>query len=529
MQDIIEEIKTISADNGFYKSFGDIGDPFLELDELAKSLDATNVPFPSKALRENLPGMQSTSIDEWQVVQQGDYWEKPGISMEQLKAIVDRTEVVGAIIQTRVRQLLRFCQPAESGTDKPGFTITHIDQGHKLTDEDKKNITFLTQFIMNCGSESDPRKRKRLKRDSFPQFMAKVGRDSLRYDSVGIETEWKGDKGKGIDGFYAVDGSTIRLCPENGFRGDEEKFAVQIIGGTVRAAYGYDDLIYEPRNPRADVNVSGYGMPEVEYVVKSITGFLNGMTSNMKVFDSSMPRGFFNMIGNVSAEDLAAFRQYWNALVRGVENRGAVPVLTSKDAESKITFERIDAEPDEMMFSKWMTFLTSIICAYFGMSPAEIHIDSFTAGNTSALAGSDLAEKIASSKDSGLRPLLMYFQNLITDFIISTFNPNYCFRWTGLDPDDIDKTFELRKTVLTVDELRSDLKYDPIGNGLGDCPVNQSLVTPWLQLNMPQGEDQSQDEDASPQDKLDTQKDKPEKMVKALADELLTHIYRIGD
>ena len=77
--------------------------------------------------------------------------------------------------------------------------------------------------------------------------MSKSVRDSLVMDSAPIELEWKRDKSKGIDGFYAVDGATIRLCTEKVYDGDDTIFALQVVEGMITSAYTHDDLIYENR------------------------------------------------------------------------------------------------------------------------------------------------------------------------------------------------------------------------------------------------------------------------------------------
>lgn len=496
------------------------------LGDISKSLEAENIPFPSVALKNNDPGMKSIILDDYRILKQGDYWEKPGASFDVLKNIVDKTEILNAVILTRIRQQGLFCGANDSGSDKPGFCIRHIDPTHGLSKSESDTIKYITSFISNCGDEFNPRARKKLKRDSFSQFMAKTTRDSLIMDSAGIETEWTRAGGK-LSGFYAVDGATIRLCNADGYRGDLDKFALQVIDGRVSAAYGYDDLIYEPRNPRTDVQLSGYGMSETELLVKAITGFLNAMNYNLRGFDSNaIPKGMLHLIGNYDKADLDAFKRYWSNMVKGVSNSWALPVMTSADAGSKASFEKFGVEYNEMYFSKWMTFLSSLICGVYGMSPAEIHFDSFTAGSTSALGGSDTAEKLAASRDSGLRPLLAHHEALLTDYIVSEFGEQYCFRWTGLDPEDISKKFELRKMILTVDELRAEEGYDPIENGLGEAPANPSLVTPWMQLNQPAD---GQEPEAKKEDKpADKPADKGD-MTKALANELMTHIYRIGD
>ena len=135
-----------------------------------------------------------------------------------------------------------------------------------------------------------------------------------------------------------------------------------------------------------------------------------------------------------------------------------------------------------MHFAKWMTFLTSVICAIYGMSPAEINFDSFSGGATSPLAGSDTEQKLAASKDSGLRPLLAYYENTFSDVLISEFSPQLGFRWTGLDPEDGEKKHELRKLILTVDEVRAqegdEAHPDP---DLGSAPLNPSLMSVYNQ------------------------------------------------
>lgn len=453
--------------------------------ETAEMLKAgTVVPFPSKMAKTGERGMQSVRLDDWSLSVQGPYWERPSaLGFDSLRSMVEQTPVLNAVIMTRIRQVQRFCRASEQSTDQPGFEIRHVDRSHQIQPAEQESIRLLQRFVTNCGWEFSPRKRKALRRDSFSSFMAKTVRDSLTYDSVAIETEWKRDKALGLDGFYAVDGSTIRLCTEAGYEGDDEVFALQVVQGRISTPYTFENLIYEPRNPRTDVRACGYGLSEVELLVRVVTGYLNAMTHNIKGLDSNaIPKGMLHLSGNYTTQDVDAFKRYWNGMVKGINNSWSLPVMVSKDQESKASFERFGIEFNEMYFSKWMTFLTSIICAIFGMSPAEINFDSFSGGNSSPLSGSDTAEKLAASKDSGLRPVLSYFESLISDYIIGDFSDKYVFRWTGLDPEDADKRHEVRKLVLTVDELRAEDGYDAIGGDLGSAPVNPSLVGPWMQF-----------------------------------------------
>lgn len=463
----------------------------LDEQDFNKSLGSNVVPFPSKNAKERHRGMQSVRLDDLQVTHMAEYWEKPSMfSFDAMREVVAQTPILNAIVLTRVRQIQRFCHINESG-EGPGFTIRHVDKEHQATDSEKESMRLLGKFMTNCGWEFRPRERKKLFREAFPQFMAKFVRDSLTMDSSPIETEMRRNKELGIDGFYAVDGSTIRLCTEQGYEGDDEIFAVQVVQGRISAAYNFDQLVYEPRNPTSSVLSAGYGMGEPELLIRIVTGFLNALTYNINGFDkNSIPKGVLHLAGDYDQNDLTAFKRFWNAQVRGINNAWTMPVMVSKDAESKAQFESFGEQFNEMHFSKWMTFLTSIACAIYGMSPAEINFDSFTGGNTSALAGSDTDEKLAASKDSGLRPILTYAQGLFSDYVISSFSDKYCFRWTGLDDEDTEWRNERVKLVSTVDEMRAELGMDKYpGKLLGDAPVNQGLVGPWLQLNQPQQEE----------------------------------------
>jgi hypothetical protein len=458
--------------------------------EMNKALMKPNViPFPSKAVKNKQPGMQSVYLDEMQISVMGHYYDKPGIfSFDAMRAMVEQTPILNSVIMTRIRQIQQFCRIQESGRG-PGFEIKLKDREADVTDANRESIQLMQNFMLNCGWEVNPRQRMRLKRDNFPLFVAKLVRDSLTMDSMAIETEYKRDRSLGMDGLYAVDGSTIRLCTEDGYEGDDEIFVLQVVQGRICTAYTYDDLIYVPRNPCSDVLKGGYGLSETELLIRVVTGFLNAMTYNQKYFDSnSIPKGMLHLSGNYSEKDLAVFKRYWNAMVRGINNAWTLPVMVSKDQESRAAFERFGVEINEMMFSKWMTFLASIICAVYGISPDEINFESFSASKSS-LSGSDTTQKLANSKDSGLHPLLSYLENIFSDFIIQEFSGQYVLRWTGLDEEDEDKRHELRKLVLTVNEMRAQEGYDKLTEDWGDAPLNPSLMGAW------QGERQQNNQD----------------------------------
>lgn len=473
--------------------------PFLEAiqdvfeeQRLEKSLRKPNIAlYPSKAVQKGLKhGMQSVWLDDRQIQLKGQYFEKPSnFSFDTMRYMVDRTPILSAVVMTRIRQVKRFCRASETGTG-PGFQITLKNQkaGAKLSNKERQVIERLQSFFTNCGWEENPRQRQRLKRDSFSGFMSKIVRDSLVLDSAPIETEFKLNRKQGMDGFYAVDGSTIRLCNEDGYEGDDEIFALQVVQGNLRTAYTYDDLIYVPRNPRSDVLQGGYGMSETELLVTTVTGFLNAMTYNQKYFDSNaIPKGMLHLAGDYSQDDLNSFKRYWNSMVKGINNAWTLPIMVSKNGESKAQFENFGVDVNEIMFAKWMTFLTAIICAIYGIAPDEINFESFTSG-ASSLSGSDTEEKLINSKDKGLRPLLSHFEDLFTDYIVSDLDPHFAFRWTGLDEKTPEQNWIEEQALLTFNEARKARNWDEIKEDWANAPLNQGMMQAWMAENAPQQE-----------------------------------------
>lgn len=470
-----------------------------EEQELHKAMSKNRViDYPSLAAQKGQSGMQSVYLDDRRIQNLGEYYEAPGsFGFDMMKMMVDQTPVLSSVILTRQRQIKRFCRVQESGRG-PGFAIRAKDPAAKLGKQEAQSIQLLEGFFTNCGWESNPRQRMRLKRDNFSGIMAKLVRDSLIMDSAAIETEWKNDRNLGLDGLYAVDGSTIRLVTEEGYQGDDEIFALQVVQGNLRAAYTYDDLIYVPRNPRSDVMVGGYGMSETELLVKVVTGFLNAMTYNQKYFDeNSIPKGLLHMSGDFGQEELNSFKRYWNAMVKGINNSWSLPVMVSKNSESKASFEKFGVDVNEIMFAKWMTFLTSIICAIYGIAPDEINFESFTSG-TSSLSGSDTEEKLINSKDKGLRPLLAHFEDVWSDYVCSEFGDKYVFRWTGLDELTSEQAWTEEVALSTVNEARKSRGMEEV-EGWGDAPLNQILMGAYMQSQQGEGDDYGDPDGMPPQ------------------------------
>ncbi len=409
----------------------------------------------------------------------GSYRLRPSaFGAEALRAVVANTPCINAIILRRIRTVSRFLRTCERGRDVR-FVIRQCDAPdtgyYKQNDKEKA----LEQLVLHSGWERDPIKKRRLGREDLMTFMGKTIRDILTLDAWTIELTEK-RFGRQLDGYYAVDAATVFLASEEGYNGDDQIEYVQIVNGMPEAAFSAREMSYLVMNPRSDVRACGYGYAPPEMIIKIITGYLNAITYNLRGFDTnSIPKGMLTVFGNFSADELTFFKQQWNALVRGVNNKWALPVMASENKESGAHFEKFDVEFNEMHFAKWMTFLTSVVCSIYGCDPAEIYTEGFHAGRSS-LSGSDMAERLADARDTGLEPLMNFLESGMTDHILGRIDPDFVFRFEGLHPYDQKWEQEVDKMTSTVNELREKEGREKAKGTWGDAPLNPVLQQAWM-------------------------------------------------
>lgn len=404
----------------------------------------------------------------------GGYRMRPSqFSPQHLRLMVEQVPLLNAIILRRVRTVGRFLRTAEAGRDI-GFEVRKVSEVSSVKPRKGNEETALEKFLTRCGWDMDPMIVRREQRDSFNGFMAKSIRDILTLDTWAIETV-PTRNGKLLDSIYCVDGGTVFLTHDEGYLGDPDVSAIQIVNGMPVTTYTAEELSFNVMNPRSDVLYAGYGYPYPEMVVKVVTGYLNALTFNLRGFDSnSIPKGMLTLFGSFDETQLSFFRRQWSALVKGVNNAWSLPVMVSDNKEAAAQYTKFDNEFTDLYFAKWMVLLTSIVCSIYGMDPTEVYAESFTAGKSS-LSGKDTAERLADARDTGLEPLMTYVENVLSDSVIARISPEFVFRFFGLRPLDQEWRRDVSKLVLTVNELREQEGFDRVEEPWGDAPINPAL------------------------------------------------------
>ena len=404
----------------------------------------------------------------------GNYVPKPGMPFAALRHLAKRIEVVQAIHRTRKRQVLAFAQPSQRD-DARGWKLRHVDADAELSQDQTDYLKWITKFLVNGGREFDPIERRRKGRQTLRTMLGLLVNDALTLDHAAVETV--GLKGAaGLDSFWVRDSATFFLSTQQGKEDADDIYAIQEVAMGGLVYFNYGELSIFQRNLSSDLEQMGYGTSELESSIETLSNFIQAVAFTREGIDNnSIPRGILMLSGNFQPHEAQAFQAAWQAKIRGAQNSFGLPVLTSRGQQGAANFIQTGQPFSEMAFAKWITLQSALFGSIYGMDPAEIGMESFSA-DKSSLSGSDTAEKLAASRDKGLEPFLTDVDGFMSEEICARFAPWVRFGFTGLDATDEAEKKKEQARVSTVNELRSALGMEPHPiPSIGELPADPSM------------------------------------------------------
>lgn len=367
--------------------------------------------------------------------------------------------IIRSIVNTRIEQIQNFLHFSEDD-QKEGFTIrkkTSLfkEEKKEISSAEKKKIEEIVEFLINSGFNE-----KWDNIDDFQTFVRKIAFDSLTLDQLAFEVVR--DKGWNIKKYRAVDASLIRFLDSVDPKQRERLEDYRFKGYLPRFCMTWDEqilinpatkepILYYPwelgfgiRNKSSDIRKNGYGTSELEILVELITGVLWSIQYNMNNFSiGSTPKGFINVKNaNISDSNLNEFRQAWSQMMTGVRNAKRTPVINGIDLE----WIDLDKSNREMEYQEWAQFLVIMVCSVYRIDPSEL---GFSFKNQAQLFGQDGQKaRLQHSREKGLKPILIFLENIITKYIVSEIDEDYEFVFTGIEVEDKEIQVNLDKTKL---------------------------------------------------------------------------------
>ena len=393
---------------------------------------------------------------------------------------MSRVPVISAIIQTRINQVAEFATP-QRDKYSAGFVIGPRDNDAEMTDELRERINKLTRWMETCGDGASMGGA-----DSFESFIRMILRDSLTFDQCAFEIVR--NRGGEVVGFIPVDASTIRRSAitdeekREGRRDWEESAFIQVINGKKVAEWDADSLAFGVRRPRTWVYSRGYGYPELEELVRTVTYLVNAETYNASNFTNGIHvNSILAVKSKMSPQVFRAFRRDFYAMLSGAHQAKRTPILQlDPEANEEVSSVNLGASAEEMGYSTWIGYLTKIASAIYQIDPAELGFVFGAEGVTSALSTGGAGDRLLASKDRGLRPLLRQVQGWINRWIVHPIDPELSIRFVGLDAKTAEA--ELKNQIdavshfKTINEVRADAGLEPLEKG-GDIILNQTYIT----------------------------------------------------
>lgn len=363
--------------------------------------------------------------------------------------------IVKAIINTRIEQVQNFLKYSLDD-QKPGYQIRYKkspgSEYKELNEKDKKIVDYIVKFLEE-GGENDKWECE----DNFQEFTRKVLRDSLVLDQMTFELVRA--RNMNLKKYRAVDAALIRQLDTNdpryaqmfeNFRwhGYLPRYAMVWDGQIIRHPVTNEYVVFYPwelgygvRNKTTNVLRNGYGCSELETLIEIVTWILWGMQYNGNFFkQGSQPKGFINVKnGNIDQGTLNEFRQDWKQTMSTVYNSHKIPVIQGID------LEWIDLQQTnrDMEFTEWIKFLLVIACAVYRMDPSELGFQFQDAARIFGQEGQK--ERLDHSRQKGLTPLLVFYQNVLNKYIISEIDDRLELVFTGIEIEDEAAQVELDK------------------------------------------------------------------------------------
>ena len=418
-------------------------------------------------------GNKSLGFDPFDMVSTLGWSERPSsMSYKTMENVSTTVPVIADVIRVRMTQVQTFCKLPETRFS-PGFRVRLKDRNARVSRRSDKRARELEAILTTTGYVTDNRPGSY---DTFRHFAGMFVRDSLTFDQACYEVI---PDRKGRPSYISVvDPTTIRLVNRISVNSPTDPFAVQVLNGAIVTDFTPDELAFCVRHPRSGLRTHGYGLSEVETLVKEITGFLWGIEYNRRFFSQgSATKGILNFKGTIPDKHMQSFRRQWYAMVSGVNNAWRTPITNAEE----IQWVNMQMSSRDMEMTAWMDFLIKIVCARFQISPEEVN---FSYGNTNqaqAMGTSSTEEKLKASRDLGLRPLVQFLFESINDHFICRLDPDFEAVPVGLDSKGPEAEADLLnkqvRVFMTVNEARDAAGLKPLPDGKGDCLLDGV----WLQ------------------------------------------------
>lgn len=451
----------VTVFEGAYKEVGISGIDTAVAKASPQKLPPSGMAYANIAF---MPDPQSSGVIEW-----------PGIQPAALKKIVKENVAPQMIIGMRCADVNRYSQ-LSTHIWKPGWKVEIMESWRAPTVEERKEILEAQRFLMNSCEDlalDKPQERDQRKLLSFENFLEAATRDTLTYAAIGLWTDT--DNNGRVKAYALLPAGNIRLTGRTmpngqfvmgGYQNDPDVFAV-LVDDTKRviATFTHEQFTFYIRNPRTDIDVFGYGYPEVEMAIRFVQGYQNALDMNVDVFNrSAVPNGILVLSGGqVTQKQLDLLNRMWTNLKKGVTKSWALPVMGLSENSKIEVLDLSRLKGNEAYYKDFMNMLAGGLATIFKFPVNRLGYRISGHGKDTEPTP-DSTTNETDADDPGLTPLLNHLEGLINQYLIWSRWPTLRFSFYGKSPKEDSRSYEHRRSAMTLKEARGEADLRPLAD-----------------------------------------------------------------
>ena len=310
----------------------------------------------------------------------------------------------------------------------------------------KRMDLFANRFI-SCGHTAGIKKTEQM---SLPDFLYLQVQNGLSFGHFDTEIVYD-DNGK-FHRFRPADaGSIYRAEPKSDdlktirqqaefelseITGDEIDFPeigdskdiewVQVVDGHAKQGFTEDELVVYNLYPNTDIEHRGYPITPLDTCITTVVTHMSIERYNQLYFQNGRAAKGMLVVrsDDLDQGDLEEIKQQYQASVNDVTNSFRTPIFGIKKDENVEWVGTSESKKDgefEFLFDQ----VTRNILTVFAMSPEELPGYSHLARGTNqqSLSESNSEYKLTAARDTGIRPLLLRFQDFFNEHLFPIMDP----------------------------------------------------------------------------------------------------------
>lgn len=308
-------------------------------------------------------------------------------------------------------------------------------------------------------------------------------------------------------GEYADDvrRSSIRLLEEmTGHKIDPESALagsyswIQVLEGTPRQAFTQEEMFVCNLYPSTDIEHNGYPVTPLDTIMQAVTTHISIETYNRLYFaNGRATKGILVVQSDeIDQATIEGIKQQFNASINSVGNSFRTPIF-GVSSEDNVQWVPMNQQKKDGEFQFLYDSVARNILSAFGMSPDELpgygHLSKGT--NQQSLSEANNEYKLTAARDTGIRPLILKFQDFINDKLFQLIDPELAqictITLSGLDADTRqDEALRLQQDApihMNMDEILEYVDKKSVGKHLaGKVDFNeryQVVVDKYLETS----------------------------------------------